>query len=82
MQVRIILTNSEGGFLVHAGDGCGYSWTPDPERALVEVRERLMRFVAADVAVRRDGAPRHLRVLYGLCPTCHLPASDCVGGDL
>lgn len=72
-----------GGFTVHVeGAGGGFVWTPDPERALADVRERLMRFVDADLALRRNGAPRHVRVLAGTCPTCALPAPDCVGTDL
>lgn len=72
-----------GGFTVHVeGQGGGFVWTPDPERALGDVRERLLRFVAADLELRRCGAPKHVRVLAGECPTCHMPADDCVGVDL
>jgi len=83
--VRIVLETGEGrrGFRVHADDGGGYfETTTSPERAISEVRDRLLRFVAADLAVRRDGCVRHVRVFRGACPTCGLPASDCVGVDL
>lgn len=62
------------------GEGC--LWTPDPERALRYARELVEQFCAADLRLRRDGCAKHVRVLAGICPSCHLPASDCVGGDL
>jgi hypothetical protein len=68
-----------GNILVTGDDGTGSLETPDPERALLEVRERLMHFVAADLAARRDDVPIHLRPLRGYCPTCGLPAPDCPG---
>ena len=80
--MKILVETDEGGFKVDAGDGQGWLWTPDPEQALREVRYRLERFIIADLTVRRDGAPRHVRVLAGTCPTCGLPASDCLGTDL
>lgn len=82
MTIIIQTRAGESGFRVHAGDGQGWLWTADPERAIEEARERLRRFVAAELAVRRDGAARHVRVIAGVCPTCGLPASDCVGDDL
>lgn len=79
----IVTVKREGdGWLVHTDDGAGYLWTPNPERALQQVRDTIERFVAADIALRRDGCARHLRVLRGACPTCGLPATDCVGVEL
>jgi hypothetical protein len=82
--VRLVLDAERGGgFTVHGeGGGGGYVWTPDPERALGDMRERLLRFVAADLRLRQKGAPRHIAVLAGECPTCGMPATDCVGVEL
>jgi len=77
--MRIVLETEDGGLRVHADDGAGYYWTPRPSEALAEIAARLERFVAADLALRRDGCALHVKVLAGICPTCGLPASDCVG---
>jgi hypothetical protein len=62
--------------------GGGALWTPSPERALAYARDLVERFVVADLALRRDGCPQHVRVIEGTCPTCGLPAGDCVGVEL
>ena len=83
MRIVLDTTPEHGGaFKVHADDGQGHLWTPDPERALAEVAGRLRRFAAADLALRRDGVRQHIRVCAGTCPTCGLPAPDCVGVPL
>jgi len=80
--MRIVLDTDDGGFKIHADDGIGYLWTPGPAVALAEVADRLERWIVADLALRRDSCPQHTRVLAGTCPTCGMPASDCVGVDL
>lgn len=84
MTITITACRDEGasGFTIHSNDGLGYLWTPNPETAINYARERLERFVAADLRLRRDGCPQHVAVLAGICPTCHLPADDCCGVEL
>lgn len=70
-----------GAVKIHADDGIGWVWTPDPSRAIWEICERIEKFVTADLRLRRDGCKWHVRVLKGVCPECGMPAPDCVGDE-
>lgn len=82
MRITIDMNDFAGVTVRQECSGTGYLWTPDPERALSEVRTMLERYVAARIALARDGCARHVRVLAGECPTCGLPSTDCVGVEL